>query len=81
VIFIGYIAAMNAILNQELTLRRHLVILGAATLSSLAIKIWFAVHGSLAGVIWGSNIAFGVIYVVPTLLLAFKHLPAVSQEA
>lgn len=80
VVFIGYIAAMNAILNQETTLRRHLVILGAASLTSLAIKIGFAMNGSLAGVIWGSNIAFGLIYVVPTLMLAFRHLPA-TQEA
>lgn len=81
VIFIGYIAAMNAVLNQEQTMRLHLVILGAASLASLAIKIGFAVHGCLAGVIWGSNIAFGAIYVVPTLLLAFKRSPAVCQEA
>lgn len=81
VVLIGYVSAMNAILNQELTLRRHLVILGTASLSSLAIKIWFALHGSLAGVVWASNIAFGVIYVVPTLMLAFEYLPAVPQEA
>lgn len=81
VVLIGYIAAMNAILNQELTMRRHLVILGAASLTSLAIKIAFALHGSLAGVVWGSNVAFGVIYVVPTLMLAFSHSPIPGSEA
>lgn len=73
VVFIGYIAAMNAILNQELTMRRHLLILGAASLASLALKIYFARHGSLVGVVWGSNIAFGAIYVIPTLSLALRR--------
>lgn len=81
VIFIGYISVMNALLNQELTMRRHLFILGLASLASLVIKIIFAVHGSLAGVIWASNIAFGIIYVAPTLLLALKHPHELCQEA
>jgi len=78
VILVGYIATMGVFLNQTLMMRRHLCIYGAASLASLAIKICFAMHGSLAGVIWGTNIAFGVIYVVPSIVLALKQIPGSS---
>jgi O-antigen/teichoic acid export membrane protein len=74
VVLVGYIAAMNAILNQPATMRRHLVFFGAASIASLILKIVFARHGSLAGVIWSTALAFGVIYVIPAARLAFRAL-------
>ncbi|HEX4166460.1 MAG TPA: lipopolysaccharide biosynthesis protein [Bryobacteraceae bacterium] len=74
VVLVGYIAAMNAILNQPGVMRRHLVLFGSAALASLALKIAFARHGSLAGVVWGTVIGYGVIYVVPAALLAFRSV-------
>jgi O-antigen/teichoic acid export membrane protein len=74
VVLVGYIAAMNAILNQPATMRRHLVYFGAASIASVMLKIAFARHGSLAGVIWSTTLAFGVIYVIPAALLAFPNL-------
>ena len=71
---VGYIATMNALLNQDRMMRSHVIIFGAASLTSLAIKISFARHGSLTGVIWGTNIAFGAMYVIPTLFLALKDV-------
>jgi hypothetical protein len=65
---------MNAILNQPGVMRRHLVLFGSAALASLALKIAFARHGSLAGVVWGTVIGYGVIYVVPAALLAFRSV-------
>jgi O-antigen/teichoic acid export membrane protein len=72
VVLVGYIAAMNAILNQPGVMRRHLVLFGSAALASLALKIVFARHGSLAGIVWGTIIAYGVIYIVPATSLAFR---------
>jgi O-antigen/teichoic acid export membrane protein len=71
VVLVGYIAAMNAILNQPGVMRRHLVIFGTASVASLLLKIAFARHGSLAGVIWATILGFGVLYVVPATRLAF----------
>jgi O-antigen/teichoic acid export membrane protein len=76
VVLVGYVASMNAILNQPGTMRRHLMWFGAASLGSLALKIVFARHGSLAGVIWSTVIAFGVIYIVPSARLAFRSVVA-----
>jgi O-antigen/teichoic acid export membrane protein len=81
VILVGYIATMNALLNQERMMRRHVFIFGVASLASLAIKIGFARHGSLTGVIWGTNLAFGLLYVIPTLFLALKHVVPNCLEA
>jgi O-antigen/teichoic acid export membrane protein len=76
VVLVGYIAAMNAILNQPATMRRHLVFFGAASIASLLLKIEFARHGLLSGVIWSTTLAFGVIYVIPAARLAFRSLAA-----
>jgi hypothetical protein len=58
-------------------MRRHLVLFGGAALASLGLKIAFARHGSLAGVVWGTVIGYGVVYVVPATMLAFR---SVSQQ-
>ena len=74
VVLVGYVAAMNAILNQPAVMRRHLVLFGGAALASLALKIVFARHGSLAGVVWATVIGYGVVYVVPAARLAFRSV-------
>lgn len=73
VVIAGFIATMNALLNQPQVMRRHLFLFGAGSLASLALKIVFARHGSLSGVIWATVIAFGLIYAVPAARLAIRH--------
>jgi O-antigen/teichoic acid export membrane protein len=79
VVLVGYVAAMNAILNQPGLMRRHLMWFGGASLTSLALKIAFARHGSLAGVIWSTVIGFAVVYVVPSARLALHHVGDVAE--
>ena len=74
VVLVGYVATMNAILNQPGVMRRHLVWFGSASLASLALKIAFARHGSLAGVIWSTILCFGLLYIVPATRLAFRSV-------
>jgi O-antigen/teichoic acid export membrane protein len=81
VILVGYVASMNAILNQPGVMRRHLIWFGAASLASLALKIAFARHGSLAGVIWSTVICFGIVYVGPATRLAFRGVAAEPEAA
>lgn len=78
VVMVGYVAAMNAILNQPGVMRKHLVIFGSASIASLLLKIEFARHGSLAGVVWATIIGFGIFYVVPATRLAFRSVSDVS---
>lgn len=81
VLLVGYIATMNALLNQSSLIRKHVAIFGAASIASLLLKIVFARHGSLAGVIWATDIGFGLIYIIPTLILAARGLHPDSLEA
>jgi O-antigen/teichoic acid export membrane protein len=78
VILVGYIAAMNAILNQPGVMVRHLKLFGAGSIVSLALKIEFARHGSLTGVIWGTVLGFGIVYVIPATRLAFRSVSAAA---
>lgn len=75
VILVGYIATMNALLNQPALMKRHLALFGAASLTSLLLKILAARSQSLPGVVWATVIAFGVLYVVPASLLALRAFP------
>ncbi len=81
IVLVGYIAAMNAILNQPGTMVRHLKLFGAGALCSLGLKIVFAMHGSLAGVIWATVLGFGVVYVVPATRLALQSVGPVREAA
>ncbi|MEG9436454.1 lipopolysaccharide biosynthesis protein [Edaphobacter sp. HDX4] len=72
VVVAGYIATMNALLNQPSMMHRHLVLFGAGSLVSLALKIAFARHGWLPGVVWGTVISFSVIYMLPAARLAVR---------
>jgi O-antigen/teichoic acid export membrane protein len=74
VVLVGYVAAMNAILNQPAVMVLHLKLFGAATLLSLALKIAFALHGSLSGVVWATVFGFSIVYVVPATRLAFRSV-------
>ena len=76
VVLVGYIASMNAILNQPGVLRQHLIWFGAGSLVSLGLKIEFARHGSLAGVIWSTVLGFSVVYAIPAARMAFRLVPA-----
>jgi O-antigen/teichoic acid export membrane protein len=72
VVVAGFIATMNALLNQPEMMKHHLLYFGSGSLVSLALKIVFARHGSLAGVVWGTVIAFGLFYVFPSTRLALR---------
>ena len=80
VVLVGYIATMNALLNQKGVMKQHVLIFGLAALVSLGLKLVFAAHGSVAGVIWATNIGFGSIYVVPAALLSLKSLSVRALE-
>jgi O-antigen/teichoic acid export membrane protein len=70
VVLVGYIAAMNAILNQPGVMRRHLVYFGAGSLLSVVLKVVFIQRWSLTGVVWGTIIGYGLAYIIPATRLA-----------
>lgn len=76
VVLVGFIAAMNAILNQPATMRLHLLFFGSASIASLVLKVIAAHYGSLTGVIWSTTAAFVLIYIIPSSRLALRSLSA-----
>jgi O-antigen/teichoic acid export membrane protein len=81
VVLVGYIAAMNAILNQPGIMRRHLIYFGTGALLSVVLKIVFIRRWSLTGVVWGTIIGYGVAYVIPATRLALASTSRKVREA
>jgi len=81
VVLVGYVASMNAILNQPGTMRRHLMLFGGAAIVSLALKIVCAQHGSLPGVIWSTLVGFGIVYIIPSARLALRGIASEEEAA
>lgn len=80
VVVVGYVSAANAILNQPGVMSRHLVLFGSASITALVLKIISAHYGYLPGVIWSTIVSFGVIYILPTLILTKKTLQKMEDE-
>jgi O-antigen/teichoic acid export membrane protein len=81
VILVGYIAAMNAFLNQRGVMAKHLIYFGSASLLSLALKIVLVHYWALSGIVWATLIGFGLVYIVPAARLAFGNLKLRDRQA
>jgi O-antigen/teichoic acid export membrane protein len=80
VVIAGYVATANALLNQPKLMRKHLVYFGCASLTSLFLKIMFSKHDVLAGVVWATVLAFGLIYIIPTICIILRNFPEDLRE-
>jgi O-antigen/teichoic acid export membrane protein len=70
----GYIGAMSAFLNGASLLKRQVIFFGAASMGALVLKIVLARYWQIAGVIWATVLAYGLLYAVPAWLLAHRYL-------
>ena len=80
IILVGYIATMNAFLNQPGIMRRHLAIFGAATVLAVILKPLFLRHWGPAGVVWATVTAYSLAYVVPSYWLAKSFIRVHAEE-
>ena len=74
IVLAGYIATMNAFLNQPGVMKRHLVLFGTATIVSVALKVLFISRWGVAGVVWATIIGYSVVYVIPSYRLAIRTI-------
>jgi len=72
----GFIETMNAVLNHQETLARHVFYYGAAAVVALFLKIGLCYTWGVAGVLWGGIIAFAIIHAAPSIVLVRKRLNA-----
>jgi len=66
----GYVSTMDSFLNFGSTLRWNVLWLGIASLTGLALRVLFCHWWGSTGVVWGTVLAFAVLYIPPTVLLA-----------
>ena len=70
VVLAGYIAIMNAFLNQPGSMGQHLFLFGLGTILALFLKILFITRWGVAGAVWGTIVGYSLVYVVPAYRLA-----------
>jgi len=66
----GYVSTMDSFLNYGSTLRWNVLWLGIASIGSLALRVLFCRLWGSTGVVWGTVLAFSLLYIPPTILLA-----------
>ena len=66
----GYVSTMDSFLNYGATLRWNVLWLGAASIGGLVLRILFCRLWGSTGVVWGTVLAFSILYIPPTILLA-----------
>ncbi len=80
VILVGFIATMNAFLNQPEWIKRYLLIFGSATRLTLALKVFMVRAYGPAGAVWATVAGYGAFYVIPCLRLANESLQSQAER-
>jgi len=75
----GYGGAMSAFLNSGSLLKQQVNFFSAASIAALILKVVLAHYWQIAGVVWATVLAYGLLYSIPAWLLAHQYL-AQSQE-
>jgi O-antigen/teichoic acid export membrane protein len=75
----GYGGVMSTYLNCGYLVGRQTIFFSIASLSAFALKILLAYQWQAAGVIWATNICFGLFYIIPAWKLAYSSLDAPCQ--
>ncbi len=74
VLLSGYGGVMSTYLNSGYLVGRQAVFFTVASLSAIALKIFLAYQWQAAGIIWATNICFGLFYVIPAWKLVYGSL-------
>lgn len=74
VIVANYGGVMSTFLNSGPLLRKQIVIVGIASLSSLLLKIILSINFGVSGIIWATVIGYGVFFIIPSYRIAFNYL-------
>jgi O-antigen/teichoic acid export membrane protein len=72
--------ALATFMNNGPLLNKQMFFYGAAALVALALKVSLAHYWNVAGVIWATVIAFGILYVGPSLYLARNFFRQVQMR-
>lgn len=80
IVLVGYIATMNAFLNQPGVMKRYLLIFGASTILAVGLKVLCVARFGAAGAVWATIAGYGIAFVVPSYRLAQSWLNTVARN-
>ncbi|MEO6289138.1 MAG: oligosaccharide flippase family protein [Ginsengibacter sp.] len=70
----SYGGVMSTFLNSGPLLQKQLIIVGLAGISSVLLKIFFALNFGVSGIVWATIAGYSLFYIVPSYKLAFNYL-------
>ena len=74
ILFANYGGVMSTFLNSGALIKKQLLIIGLASLSSIFLKIVLSLNFGVSGVIWATVIGYSIFYIIPSYQLAFNFL-------
>ncbi|OGI07280.1 MAG: hypothetical protein A2Y40_05435 [Candidatus Margulisbacteria bacterium GWF2_35_9] len=79
-IFNNYVGSMSVFLNNDLFIKKELVIIGIAAIFSILFQTALCAQVGIEGVVWGMLLSYSIFYMVPVYKLAFGTLGALIRE-
>lgn len=74
VLFANYGGVMSTFLNSGALIKKQLLIISLASVTSIFLKIVLSINFGVSGVIWATLIGYSIFYIVPSYKIAFNHL-------
>ena len=80
ILFANYGGVMSTFLNSGALIKKQLIILGLASVTSVFLKIVLSINFGVSGIIWATTIAYSIFYIIPSYKIAFNHLKNKTNE-
>jgi len=80
ILFANYGGVMSTFLNSGALVKKQLIILGLASVTSVFLKIVLSINFGVSGIIWATTIAYSIFYIIPSYKIAFNHLKNKTNE-
>ncbi|NQU35713.1 MAG: hypothetical protein HQ521_20995, partial [Bacteroidetes bacterium] len=74
ILFANYGGAMSTFLNSGPLIKKQLLIVGLASVSSVLLKIVLSLNFGVSGIIWATIIGYSIFYIIPSYRIAFNYL-------
>jgi O-antigen/teichoic acid export membrane protein len=78
IFFANYGGVMSTFLNSGALVKKQLLIIGLASISSVLLKIMLSLKFGVSGIIWGTVVGYSIFYIIPTYRISFNHLKNMS---
>jgi O-antigen/teichoic acid export membrane protein len=74
VLFANYGGVMSTFLNSGDLIKKQLLIIILASISSIFFKIVLSINLGVSGVIWATILSYSIFYIIPSYKIAFDYL-------